>query len=277
MSSSCWLILVLTVASGTSVPLLRSNQETTEELSPNDVDSKIAGLKKFATTHLVETTNDEEVTKRDEAMGESNQEDLQVSTTKDEMYGKSLKKGRKHKAFFLNYPFVPQVKRYQKHSNHDTGSNNYNDPIQKRKPGHRKRFPDSEIYYIRLPPTPYMYVPGLGYISQPPTYSTAGLQRPAPTAISHVLQKPHRPQNDHHKPNVNSFINVPIDFVSNGKPTGVYEWQGSKRPDSSLNSLNEGPYVFNGRPASLYLLTEDGQQTGHQPIRLADYSNNGYY
>lgn len=121
-------------------------------------------------------------------------------------------------------------------------------------------YDNSPIYYIRLPPTPYMFVPGLGYISQPPSVGP-----PVP-------------------PPVNQFINVPIEFVSNGKPTNVYQWNNApayqtspavnpynpifpnpsrpfqkpnKKPtDSKVTNLNKGPYVFNGKPNDIFVLRD---------------------
>ncbi|XP_014283577.1 uncharacterized protein [Halyomorpha halys] len=88
--------------------------------------------------------------------------------------------------------------------------------------------PDSPVYYIRLPPAPYVLVPGVGYVSRPPTLRPPPVVQPRPT----------------------SFINLPVKFVSNGKPTGVYTW----KPDSPVTHLDKGPYVFNGRPSDIFLL-----------------------
>lgn len=79
--------------------------------------------------------------------------------------------------------------------------------MSRQNPGNRRRpanggFKNSPIYYIRLPPTPYMFVPGLGYISQPPSYTPMA---PVPQPIS-------------------PFFNLPLDFISNGKPTNIYQW-----------------------------------------------------
>nr|CAD7256092.1 unnamed protein product [Timema shepardi] len=115
---------------------------------------------------------------------------------------------------------------------------------------HRKplgSYPDSPIYYIRLPPTPYMYVPGLGYVSQPP---------PPPSQ------------------SMNPFINLPVNFLANGKPTTIYQWSSGaqeeledyQRPEltttstprpalsSSIINLNKGPYNFNGKPSDIFVL-----------------------
>ncbi|XP_025421592.1 angiomotin-like [Sipha flava] len=141
--------------------------------------------------------------------------------------------------------------------------------------------PDSPVYYIRLPPQPYMYVPGYGYVSQP-----TRLEPPPFT------QRPHSP-----------FLNLPLDFVSNAKPVGIYtlpqQHQNNQQlhqhnhhhhqplqqqqqqqppsrpkpnrrppqpvpstlaprpqqpPDSPIYNLDKGPYVFNGRPSDVFLL-----------------------
>lgn len=121
---------------------------------------------------------------------------------------------------------------------------------------------NSPIFYIRLPPTPYMFVPGMGYVSQPPTIQPIAPQYGYP---------PPQP--------MSPFINLPVNFVSNGKPTGVYQWQPpptnyaspqypsylpprpqrpyrpkpNYSPDSKVTHL-KGPYVFNGRPEDVYVL-----------------------
>ncbi|XP_031623710.1 extensin [Contarinia nasturtii] len=136
-------------------------------------------------------------------------------------------------------------------SENDDGSRANN----KRRPGASKNSP---IFYIRLPPTPYMFVPGMGYISQPPTIQPLTPQYP-----------------------INPFINLPITYLSNAKPTGVFPWnqqpsanfgapqfpsylpprpqkpyrpkpQLTPGPDSKITHL--GSYLFNGRPESIYLM-----------------------
>lgn len=125
----------------------------------------------------------------------------------------------------------------------------------KRRPGTTKNSP---IFYIRLPPTPYMFVPGMGYISQPPTIQPLTPQYP-----------------------INPFINLPITYLSNAKPTGVFPWNQqpatnfgtpqfpsylptrpqkpyrpkppvAQGPDSKITHL--GSYLFNGRPENIYLM-----------------------
>lgn len=133
------------------------------------------------------------------------------------------------------------------------------------RPGNK---PDSPVYFIRLPPQPYVYVPGYGYVSQP-----TRLEPPPFT------QQQHSP-----------FLNIPLSYVSNAKPVGVYtlpqqqqhpfQYQQQQqfsgrpkpfkrpqlppaattppppqhRPDSPIYNLDKGPYVFNGRPTDVFLL-----------------------
>ncbi|XP_031837232.1 uncharacterized protein LOC116429013 [Nomia melanderi] len=216
------------------------------------------------------------------------------------------KKNRRHKAIFVNYPIVPQLPFSNIPYDVDYTGNSFDAEDD------GKRYDESNIFYIRLPPTPYMFVPGLGYISQPPTYSTSSL-RPQ---ISY--NRPARPKPVYQQP-VNPFIKLPIDFVSNGKPTSVYQWQKktagkkptdspimnldslsnefvsngkptsiyqwqtnlkpAKRPeDNAINNLDKGPYTFNGKPASFFLLKPDGTNSIRQPLRYPDYQqDNSYY
>lgn len=106
---------------------------------------------------------------------------------------------------------------------------------------------NSPVYYIRLPPQPYMFVPGLGYVSQPSS-----------NAIS-------------------QFVNVPVSFVANGKPSAIYQWGGAldgfptaappppfttprpkpvvKPADSAIHRL-PGKYTFNGKPNDIFVLRD---------------------
>ncbi|GBP90939.1 hypothetical protein EVAR_29397_1 [Eumeta japonica] len=95
---------------------------------------------------------------------------------------------------------IPSRRRQQ--NKKKNGNGNYpNDNI------NSLQYDNSPIFYIRLPPTPYMFVPGLGYVSQPPSLSPP--MAPVPPQVA------------------DPFINLPLDFVSNGKPTGVYQWSGN--------------------------------------------------
>lgn len=120
---------------------------------------------------------------------------------------------------------------------------------------------NSPIYYIRLPPQPYMFVPGLGYVSQN-----------APSTMS-------------------QFVNLQMPFVSNGKPSNIYRWSGTFQgfptqpppsnnfpsypaspatspmysppakpikkplPDSTVHRL-PGIFTFNGKPDDIFVLRD---------------------
>ncbi|XP_011866876.1 PREDICTED: uncharacterized protein LOC105561479 [Vollenhovia emeryi] len=227
--------------------------------------------------------------------------------------------GRKHKAIFVNYPLIPPILHYPRVPTYEVDYNDNNPELamEDRSSGASKRYQESDIFYIRLPPIPYMFVPGLGYISQPPTYPGASLKPQIPL-VPQLVQlhqqlhvRPVRPQPVSQQ-TVNPFIKLPIDFISNGKPTSVYQWQkkpGKKptdspitnldnlsadfvnngkptsiyqwqanlkpvrRPEDSLNSLDMGPYTFNGKLTSMYLLGSDDSTSMHQPIRHSNYQN----
>lgn len=248
---------------------------------------------------------------------------LRDSETRDNETNEKLitqGRARKHKAL-LDYSLVsrvpyPRVSPYEVGYNDDVSGIARKDRLSKE---FRKRYEESNIFYVRLPPAPYTFVPGLGYISQPPAYSTATLKPQLPL-VTQLLQLPYvRPVGGPEpafQQTVNPFVKVPIDFVSNGKPTSVYQWQkkpnqrpadspitnlddlsadfvtngkptfiyrwptshkSTKRPDdSSLNSLDLKPYTFNGKLTSLYLLGPDGPTSMHQSIRYPDYQS-AYY
>ncbi|KAH8409712.1 hypothetical protein KR222_002439 [Zaprionus bogoriensis] len=164
---------------------------------------------------------------------------------------------------------------------------------------------NSPIYYVRLPPTPYMFVPtnlpapafGSGFSPlltyQPmPTFSTFG-----------------------------SVFNLPVNFLANGKPSGIYQMNGAPndmnpyapglasgfnvrpptptnpyRPqapqapppsfgsmpqsfglatmpapqqDSKLTSLKR-PFVFNGRPEDIFILPNNLNN-------IFNYNEQSYY
>ncbi|KMQ93599.1 hypothetical protein RF55_6293 [Lasius niger] len=245
---------------------------------------------------------------------------LKDSETRDNETNEKLTQGRKHKAILLDYPLVSRVSHYPRVSTYEVDYNDDSEITAKDRLSKefQKRYQESNIFYIRLPPTPYTFVPGLGYISQPPTYSTAALKPQIPL-VTQLLQLPHvrpagRPQPASQQ-TINPFIKLPIDFVSNGKPTSVYQWQKKpnhkpadspimnldnlsadfvsngkptsiyqwqanhklgKRPDDSFNSLDMEPYTFNGKLTSMYLLGSDGSTSMHQSIRYPDYQD-AYY
>ncbi|KAG5874295.1 hypothetical protein JTB14_002403 [Gonioctena quinquepunctata] len=136
----------------------------------------------------------------------------------------------------------------------DLEENDISRAIPPRKPLLRQQPFNSPIYYIRLPPQPYMFVPGIGYVSQP-----------APSPMS-------------------QFVNLPMSFVSNGKPSSIYQWSGAFQgfptqapptsisgfpsivskphhpikkplPDSTIHRLPE-QFAFNGKPEDIFVLRD---------------------
>ncbi|XP_018310222.1 uncharacterized protein [Mycetomoellerius zeteki] len=238
------------------------------------------------------------------------------SKTRENETNEKRIQGRKHKALFVDYPLLSRIIHYSRVPAYEIDYNDNSELTAKDRSSSEsdKRYQESDIFYIRLPPIPYMFVPGIGYISQPPTYSSASLKPQIPL-VSQLIQlhhvRPVRPQPASQQ-TVNSFIKLPIDFISNGKPTSVYQWQKKpgkkptdspitnldnlsadfvnngkptsiyqwqanlrpvKRPDNSLNSLDMGPYTFNGKLTSVYLLESNDSTTMHQSIPHSNYQN----
>lgn len=158
-------------------------------------------------------------------------------------------------------------------------------------------YDNSPIFYIRLPPTPYMFVPGYGYISNPPSITPMNAlgqmshvpqMSPLGTSLGSPMQQMPQMQQ------MNPFINLPINFLANGKPTNVYQWNtgaGYQQPnpyqmgyqqrpqqrpqfkpkpnylqqDSKITHL-KGQYLFNGRPEEIYLLPQSYNSLYSEPI-----------
>lgn len=121
---------------------------------------------------------------------------------------------------------IPSRRRQQNKKKNGNGENYQNDNL------NSLQYDNSPIFYIRLPPTPYMFVPGLGYVSQPPSLGPP--------------MGPPMPQNM--PPQVDPFINLPLDFVSNGKPTGVYQWSGAGGYPQVPPMPQVDPYGFGPQP-----------------------------
>ncbi|CAB0036329.1 unnamed protein product [Trichogramma brassicae] len=116
--------------------------------------------------------------------------------------------------------------------------------------------PDSPVHYIKLPPEPYVYDQAYGgYISRPPAFFS--YNHPDPEQNSALLQ-------------------VPVKFLSNGKPNGVYTL-AQKRPsiqsssDSPIIRLS-GSYKFNGKPSRVYLSTSEDDQRDSPLLESSSFS-----
>lgn len=120
---------------------------------------------------------------------------------------------------------IPSRRRQSNKKKNGNGDSYQNDNL------NSLQYDNSPIFYIRLPPTPYMFVPGLGYVSQPPN-----------------LGPPMSPMMPQGPPQVaDPFINLPLDFVSNGKPTGVYQWSGGPSYPQ-VPQMPVDPYGFGPQP-----------------------------
>lgn len=211
---------------------------------------------------------------------------------------KTENSGRQDKmlGYFGYYPHLSNSFYPQEYYDYDTNEEEENmSRVNRRRPQNSMgQIENSPIFYIRLPPTPYMFVPGLGYVSQPPTVQPmsqmGSLGHSQMTPISQMpqmSQMPHMPQMPQMP--INPFINVPLNFLANGKPSNIYQWPGygqqfnmpypirqQHRPyyhkqkpfiqDSKIHNL-KGQYLFNGRPEEVFLL-----QNSYNPV----YSNNFY-
>ncbi|XP_030080720.1 uncharacterized protein LOC111603637 [Drosophila hydei] len=162
---------------------------------------------------------------------------------------------------------------------------------------------NSPIYYVRLPPTPYMFVPtNLAPAPFTNSFSPLLTYQPMPTFST-----------------FGSVFNLPVNFLANGKPSGIYQMNGAAnelasfapgygssfnvrpptptnpyRPvaaanyghaapqqsfglaslpapqqDSKLTSLKR-PFLFNGRPEDIYILPNNLNS-------LYNYNEQNYY
>ncbi|XP_017131166.1 uncharacterized protein LOC108148599 [Drosophila elegans] len=86
---------------------------------------------------------------------------------------------------------------------------------------------NSPIYYVRLPPTPYMFLPNMPTNPFGGGFSPLLTYQPMPSFSAY-----------------GSVFNLPVNFLANGKPSGVYQMNGS--PGEGLGSLSPG--AFGMRP-----------------------------
>ncbi|XP_050316800.1 uncharacterized protein LOC126750967 [Bactrocera neohumeralis] len=87
---------------------------------------------------------------------------------------------------------------------------------------------NSQIYFMRFAPMPYMLMPGLGFTS------------------THTNLPPFQPYT---VPAISPVLNIPLNFVANGKPTNIYQMGGTPNDfQNSANFNNVNP--FGMRPPS---------------------------
>lgn len=87
--------------------------------------------------------------------------------------------------------------------------------------GHPSAARNSPIYYVRLPPTPYMFVPNMPTAPFGGGFSPLLTYQPMPSFSAY-----------------GSVFNLPVNFLANGKPSGIYQVDGS--PGEGLGSLSPG-------------------------------------
>ncbi|XP_046805039.1 mucin-2 [Lucilia cuprina] len=143
---------------------------------------------------------------------------------------------------YVPYPFIMSPEMfYQSYSTLPHLANDFEDSMSRGAGSSRRptatqnpsSYPrNSPIYYVRLPPTPYMFLPSLGSSSTNiPGY---------PSMLPYQSLPPFPP--------FSSIYNVPINFLTNGKPTNIY--QMSAPPNDVQNPLQFAniPSSFNTRP-----------------------------
>jgi hypothetical protein len=138
---------------------------------------------------------------------------------------------------------------------------------------------NSPVFYIRLPPAPYVLVPGFGYISPHP-YSSHSPALANSVVMSPDAMMPGGGGGHHHKEPSGSknVISLPLKFLSNGRPSQIESptVPTKKLPpkkqnisDSKITTalLSGGKYSFNGRPNGVFIVRSPVQPTA--PARMS--------
>ncbi|CAL8110825.1 unnamed protein product [Orchesella dallaii] len=151
---------------------------------------------------------------------------------------------------------------------------------------------NSPVFYIRLPPAPYVFVPGIGYVSPHP-YSNGQQYGQAPGMSMGFPGAPimmaaggmgggaggsggfmHSPMDQDistEQPSQN-VISLPLKFLSNGRPHQIESPKKKPKPPKQENSsenkgaavISGGKYSFNGRPTAVFVVRSPaaGDTTG---------------
>ncbi|XP_004536084.1 ataxin-2 homolog [Ceratitis capitata] len=113
---------------------------------------------------------------------------------------------------------------------------------------------NSQIYFMRFAPMPYMFMPGLGFTT--PQSTLPAIQPFSMPAISPIL-------------------NIPLNFMANGKPTNIYQMGGMPNDfQSSVQFNNVNPFGIRA-PTTAF-----ASAGAHRPLasNLANsYSTHGPY
>jgi len=116
---------------------------------------------------------------------------------------------------------------------------------------------NSPVFYIRLPPAPYILVPGLGYVSPHPYNSPMAMGMPSPVMAAGPGQMMDLSSEQSQK----TVISLPLKFISNGRPAIIESpTKPSKVSESKESSLiSGGKYSFNGRPTAVFVVRSPAQ------------------
>lgn len=230
------------------VAICQSSQKLESLEQPTQNESSSQNLRKIQDWMEKLKTSQTNPKPEDESLKENHPEDIVKNL-------KRKSKGLTFYPFFLPHLLPlgpPPPSGYFQPPNKD-GENSFPAEWLSRTEPFKKNTPllDSPTYYIRLPPNPYAFVPGVGYVSRPPSLSDPEVfennKTPESTsqAGNDILHDP--------------FYRIPINFVSNGKPTSVYQLSNDQvgpKPESDFVHLNKGPYVFNGKPNEIFLVAQ---------------------
>lgn len=162
---------------------------------------------------------------------------------------KDVKSGRAGKSLFFDNPLNDLYFNNQ-YQNEDLLGNNEeydssdteDEAMSRARPlgGNKKKYGDSPIYYIRIPPSPYVHVPGYGYVSEPQSL------KPPP----HVVQNEVTP-NKYASSGYNQNYNQPNSqsYVRPNSQTYVQPNQNYQRPaPAAANIPNYMSNIMNSLP-----------------------------
>ncbi|CAO1420146.1 unnamed protein product [Diamesa serratosioi] len=263
MNQFLWTSVVFLVVSTSlviSAPLQKSKLLSTITLSPRKIINSAENEKDLIKSDEPEAlTNDDEEEEEIESLIEDDARE-RLFYRRDELLGEYQRRQNKMIGFlpFGGYPmnnlaystptpyYYPSEFYEDFESFYGYGGEEEEEIMSRQSQGHRRRpaagFKNSPIFYIRLPPTPYMFVPGLGYISQPPTYQPLA---PIP-------------------PPVSPFYNVPLNFLANGKPTNVYQWGGQQQQQQQQHQQSQYGQQFGSPQPQYHQQQQQSQYMSHQ-------------
>uniref|UniRef100_A0A8D8VUY8 Uncharacterized protein n=2 Tax=Cacopsylla melanoneura TaxID=428564 RepID=A0A8D8VUY8_9HEMI len=166
------------------------------------------------------------------------------------------KSGRGGKSLFFNNPLTDLYfnNQYQNEellggNNEDYMENTEDDMMSRARPlgNNKKKYENSPIYYIRIPPSPYVHVPGYGYVSETPSL------KPPPQVVQN---DPSPNEHTYNQQNTNKYNHQQNTNQYNQPNTNQYTHQ------QNTNQYNQQNYMQN-------------QNTYQEPSQ-PNYNNNNY-